>query len=360
MFGTPRGIATDGRTLFVVDKTPRLQWIDPASGACRVWWRTPEWRLGKPTGLTIGPASAGVARGIGAVPAARPERPGGPAWSDRVAAGTPVIYVPDTHYHRVLVYPIPRFKDTSRAVATPTSPAAPDSERSAAVASMFTVTTPESHPPILAQWGSYGKDPGQFIYVTDVAVLTGDDGVAVERFYVSEYGGNDRISCFDAEFRFLFAFGSQGSSDRADAVEFERPQAIEIDKSRRELVVTDCRNHRIGRFTYDGALVAWLGAPEKFGSGPGEMKFPWTIKLLGDGTALVVENGNSRVNQIDLETGRSVRTWGRAGRGPGELAAPWAVELLDGKAWVLDTGNQRLVAFDAPRGGPAAPPSPPD
>src|SRR2546423_1001204 len=79
----------------------------------------------------------------------------------------------------------------------------------------------------------------------------------VERIYVSEYGGNDRVSVFDKEHKFLVSFGRPGSGDQADPVEFNRPQSIGVDQKRGRLVITDAVNHRVGVFTLDGKLVRW-------------------------------------------------------------------------------------------------------
>ena len=43
----------------------------------------------------------------------------------------------------------------------------------------------------LGEWGSYGIGPGEFIYPTDIAFRVDDSG-AIDRIYVSEYGGNEQ------------------------------------------------------------------------------------------------------------------------------------------------------------------------
>jgi len=169
----------------------------------------------------------------------------------------------------------------------------------------------------------------------------------VDRIYVSEYGGNDRIQAFDGSGRFLFAFGRMGSASGPDPVEFNRPQSIEIDLSSGELVVTDACNNRVGRFTLDGKLIAWMGGWP--GGELGQFRYPYGLCLLGDGTALVSEFVNDRVQRIDLKTGKGLAAYGRGGTGPGELATPWAVTVLDGRAYVLDSGHDRILAFPAPR-----------
>jgi len=64
---------------------------------------------------------------------------------------------------------------------------------------------------------------------------------------------------------------------------------------------------------------------------------------------MVSEFGGGRVQRIDVKTGESLGSWGRAGRGEGELAEPWALAVLGGRTFVVDSANNRLVGFATPR-----------
>jgi DNA-binding beta-propeller fold protein YncE len=227
--------------------------------------------------------------------------------------GGEALYIADTHYHRVMIY-------------------------DAALA-------PGGTPRLIGSFGEFGDGPGQFVYPTDVCVLAGSDELP-ERIYVSEYGGNDRISVFDAGYEFLFAFGTQGS---AEGVEFDRPQSIEIEPALGELIVVDACNHRVGRFTLEGELVRWIGSPDLAGDAPGSFAYPYGLDLPGNGTALVSEFGNGRVQHIDLRTGSSLGVYGVPGRSEGELMSPWGVVVVGDTVYVLDSGSDRVVSFEAPR-----------
>jgi DNA-binding beta-propeller fold protein YncE len=280
-FTYPRAITNDGIRLWVIDKSARVQRIDPVTGQSTALWTMPDWAMGKPCGVSIGP--------------------GGRIW------------IPDTHYFRVMEYQPP---------------------------------LDLAHQPELVQsFGSLGDGPGQFNYCTDVGIKLTDNGQAIDRLYVGEYGGNDRISVFGGRHEFLFAFGSYGSSSEPGTIEFSRPQSIEVDHARKQLVVTDACNHRVGVFDLDGHLVRWIGSP---GSGPGDLAYPYGLALLGDGTALVTEFGNHRVHHLDYQNGDSLGTFGRPGRGRGELTNPWGVTVLGDTAFVLDSGNDRIQAFQVP------------
>lgn len=291
-YSYPRALDGDGRSLWVVDKAARVQQIDPETGRAGVWWRMPALALGKPTGITVA----------------------------RYGDGQEAVYIADTHYHRVLVYPMPDGRP----------------ERPVEIA-----------PEPLAEFGGFGEAGGQFIYPTDVAVLTSPDGARVERVYVSEYGGNDRISVFDASHRFLFAFGRQGEGLDPDAIEFARPQSMVIDHERRELIVTDACNHRVGRFTLDGVLIGWVGGPETSDAAV-RFSFPYGLELLADSTVLVTEFGGARVQRVDVERGESLGSFGAPGRGEGEVATPWASAVIGRETYILDSGNNRVLVTRLP------------
>jgi hypothetical protein len=280
-FTYPRAVANDGRKLWVIDKSARVQRIDPKTGESSALWTMPDWAMGKPCGVSVGPDGS--------------------------------LLIPDTHYFRIMEFQPP--------------------------------AGPAQSPELLGSFGSLGGGPGQFNYCTDVGVLLTDDERAIDRLYVGEYGGNDRISVFNSSHEFMFAFGRYGSSADPAAIEFSRPQSVEVDRPRKRLVVTDACNHRIGVFDLEGKLVRWIGSP---GSGPDEFAYPYGLALLGDGTALVTEFGNHRVHHIDYETGESLGLYGKPGRGPGELTNPWGVTVMDDTAFVLDSGNDRIQAFRAP------------
>ncbi len=299
-FSYPRAIDAGAGSVIVVDKSARVQRFDAESGEFLGGFRMPDWKLGKPTGLTLGPAIDDPSR--------------------------TVVYVADTHYHRVAVYPLPDDPD----------------------ADARTIAEPE------LSFGEYGVEDGQFVYLTDVALLL-DEAGAVERIYVSEYGGNDRISVFDVDrsgedgpvVRFLFTFGTFGDGPGVVGtrqVEFERPQALAIDHQRRELYMLDNNNHRIGVFTLEGELIEWVGDE------PGEPEFlnPQGFVLLEGRRALVTEFLGNRVQVVDLEAGASLGSYGHAGRLEGELASPWGVAMIGREVFVLDSGNNRVQRFRGP------------
>jgi hypothetical protein len=326
-FAYPRAICADDRTgtLWVIDKTGRVQQLDAADGEVLSVWRMPETESGKPTGVTLGP---GLDRD-----------------NDHL------LLIPDTHYHRIMIYRPP----------APPSPPAPGAGKRI-----------EERPELVGSFGSYGDGPGNMIFPTDVGVLPTPDGSRIERLYVSEYGGNDRISAYDASFKFLFSFGSFGVDASPGNIQFNRPQSIAVDLSRAaqqdaggrgRLIVTDSRNDRVGVFTLEGKLLRWIGgeepwtgtaataeaAPGASDEGAATFRIPYGIEVLGDGTALISEFEGCRVHRVDLLTGRTEGTWGHPGRGEGELLAPWGIATMGERTFILDSGNNRVLGFQTPR-----------
>ena len=178
------------------------------------------------------------------------------------------------------------------------------------------------------RFGTYGDGPGQFRLPTDVLIRP--DG----SFYVSEYGGNDRISHYTADFAFIRSFGGPDSG----AARQERPQSLALDASG-DLWVADSCNHRICRFSADGEFRGAFGS---LGSAAGELRFPYGVTVLSDGSLVVTEYGNNRLQRFSPE-GKSLGVWGAAGRAPGRLAYPWAAEALrDDRIVIVDSGNNRL------------------
>ena len=201
-----------------------------------------------------------------------------------------LVYVADTHYNRVMVY-------------------SPDGET------------------VVRQFGRFGKGPGEFIFLTDVLVES--DGTT----YVSEYGGNDRVSKFDGAGNFLLSFGGVDAGQAS----LNRPESLAMDETGTIYVADGC-NHRICRFGRDGKFLGEFGS---LGVEPGMLQYPYGVELSPDGTLWVVEYGNNRIQQFTRE-GKSLRVWGRVGRSKGELAYPWAMLVTETELYVLDSGNNRV------------------
>jgi len=307
----------------IVDKTARIQILDLESGSVIGSVHTPRWDRGKPTGVTVGPSA--------------------------IDGKNLAVYIADTHEHRVLMYELP-LPDVEIAVATE-----PD-----------------------VMFGSFGEGPGYFVYPTDVAVDVDESG-EVSHLYISEYGGNDRISRFKVIRQsnvntiaptsgpgFVFEYQIGTASEEVDAsdgpVALSRPQSIALWTSPQgiqELIVTDASHHRVGRLrtanleNNESQLIQWFGEPLDVSDGA--YRFPYGLTLLDDGTALITEFGANRIRCINIESGELLWQYGVDGRAEGQLAQPWACGVITDsenkdQLVILDSGNNRLQICDLPVG----------
>lgn len=257
----PRAIAIDANDqIYLVDMTARIQVYDDQGEYLR-GWKTPVSVNGRPTGLSI--------------------------------AKNGHVWVPDTHYYRVLAY-----------------------DRDGA--------------PVEAEnlGGVMGTAPGEFAWVTDV--VEDSEG----SIYVSEYGDTDRIQKFSRDGKFLLQWGGTGE----EPGQFRRPQSMAVDADD-NIWVADACNHRIQIFDKEGKLINQWGEE---GSAPGQLYYPYGLALDGKGHLYVCEYGNHRVQKFTLD-GKSVGTWGTHGREPGQLHNPWAIAFdSKGRLYVLDSSNNRV------------------
>ena len=109
-------------------------------------------------------------------------------------------------------------------------------------------------------------------------------------------------------------------------------------------------------FDADGKFLFAFG---RSGSGPGEFKAPSGIAFDRHDNLYVNEIGNSRVQVFDKE-GRFIAAWGRKGSGDGEFGNLHGI-IIDkpsGTVYVADTANNRIQVFkpvDAGTVGASAP-----
>lgn len=230
-------------------------------------------------------------------PATENGRPTGLGFApaSRHPSGEARILVADTHYYRMLAYSLEGKLDESGTIG-----------------------------------GTPGTGDGQFAFLTDVACDR--DGMV----YVGEYNQSDRIQVFDPQGRFVRSFGGYGTG----RAQFIRPQSLMIRDQ--VLWVADSCNHRLQRFDVSGGQPRWIDSIGSAGSGLGEMHHPYGLDFTSDGTAVVVEYKNARLQFFDPK-GQSLGTWGGPGFEAGQLNQPWGVVVdSQDRIHVLDSNNHRV------------------
>jgi len=183
-----------------------------------------------------------------------------------------------------------------------------------------------------SRFGARGEGPGQFIFPTNV-VLDRDGYI-----YVGEYGGNDRISKFSPERKYICSFADKNSGEAW----VERPTTLAFD-DKDALWVADACHHRISRYDRTGKLLSSFGSA---GTGPDKLNYPYALALEKKGTLVVADRCNNRIVRYD-RSGKFLGQWGSAGRGPGQVQQPWSVAVgKDGRVYCLDSWNNRVQLLD--------------
>ena len=184
--------------------------------------------------------------------------------------------------------------------------------------------------------GTAGFRPGQFAFVTDAA--RDADGC----FYIGEYGDSDRIQKFDPDGRFMTQWGGTGRA----AGEFLRPQCLLVAGT--TLWIADACNHRIQRFDLSRPTPELIDIWGGEGEEPGQFYYPYGLAVASDGSVVVCEYGNQRLQRLAAD-GRWLATWGGPGFEPGQLYQPWGV-VIDShdRVHVLDSNNHRVQRLALP------------
>lgn len=150
------------------------------------------------------------------------------------------------------------------------------------------------------------------------------------RLWVADFG-NSRLRIFDSEGGFLGGWGGRGDGTYA----FREPCGVSIQGER--LYVADTWNGRIQFLTLGGewkATASGLYGPRGVAAAP-------------DGRVWVADTGNDRLMVYDskLENGRVV---GQKGAGPEEFLQPVGIAVgPSGFLYVADAGNRRIEVLDA-------------
>lgn len=134
-----------------------------------------------------------------------------------------------------------------------------------------------------------------------------------------------------------------------------RPVAVAVDEPRQLVFVLDGGSHQLHRGTLAGAYEASYGA---HGVGPGEFNYPTHLCVMPDGTLLVTDAMNFRIQRLSPR-GEVLGLFGQAGDGTGRFAKPkgvavdsegtiYVVDALHGVVQLFDAAGRYLMHFGAP------------
>ena len=131
---------------------------------------------------------------------------------------------------------------------------------------------------------------------------------------------------------------------------FQRLASVTVDPSGRRVYAVDLggvssEQHQVRVF--DGVSGAHLMDIGKRGSGPGEFNLPRDIAIGKDGRLYVVDGGNFRVVVFDHE-GRYLHSFGSIGKQYGQFARPKEIAIdREGNVYVVDTAFGNFQVFNA-------------
>src|SRR5205814_7485479 len=81
------------------------------------------------------------------------------------------------------------------------------------------------------------------------------------------------------------------------------------------------------------------------GAAPGQLSYPYDVRVDRDGFQFVCEFGNSRIQIFDSQD-HLVEVLGGVGSAPGRFSNPWSIALDSrGNLYVADGGNDRVQKF---------------
>ncbi len=133
-----------------------------------------------------------------------------------------------------------------------------------------------------------------------------------------------------------------------EAGQFQAPRVVAI-AADGSLYVADSGNHRIQHLSPDGKPIqTWGSFGEGANAAPGTFNEPWGIALAPDGSVLVSDTWNHRIQKFSA-TGEFISQWGHFGQAETHDAfwGPRSI-VVDAKerVFIADTGNKRIAVFD--------------
>ncbi len=232
-------------------------------------------------------------------PSQSPPAPFGQAWGGIGVAPDGTVYVADTWNHRIEHF-------------------SPDGQ-------------------LLGQFGTFGQAESPTAFWGPRDVMVDSQG----RVFVSDTG-NKRIVFFDSQDRPLGVIGQQG----IDLGQFEEPVGLAMGPDGR-LYVADTWNQRIQVFEESSpnqfqAVDEW---PMEAWFGQSLDNKPY-LAAAPDGHVCASDPEGYRILCFSPD-GKFDMAWGDYGQGPGQMDLPTGLIFdPDCRAWVVDTGNNRLERFE--------------
>jgi tripartite motif-containing protein 71 len=170
------------------------------------------------------------------------------------------------------------------------------------------------------------------------------------QIYIQDYW-NQRVEYMNANGTGAASFGFRGNVSQSGAINFAWDFAIQPGTG--DIFVANRENNQIAAFSPTGAPLIIFGSN---GTGQEQFSFPQGITFAPDGTLLVDDSGNDRIQRFTLSDNDTVvtydATYGQFGAGSaapaGDLNNPTGISVApDGTIWVADTLNNRIQSVSS-------------
>jgi DNA-binding beta-propeller fold protein YncE len=262
----PRAAAIDAQDrLYVVDWTARIQAFDRDGKHLGHTWTTPDYRNGRPSGLSI-------------------DRDGN-------------LLVSDSHYSCLRIYSpegtllrtIGGKQGTEPGQLSYISDAVQDRDGFFYVAEFGEnqrISKLDVDGNFVQCWGAPGSEPGQFARIRALAL--GPDG----NLYVAD-ACNHRVQVFSTSGTLVRTWGEAGTEEG----KLSYPYDLAFSPDGRYLYVLEFGNHRVQKFTPTGESLGCWGGP---GREPGRLFNPWALAVDSRGRVHVIDSDNHRVQRINF------------------------------------------------------------
>jgi len=163
--------------------------------------------------------------------------------------------------------------------------------------------------------------------------------------------GSHRVLHLSTEGDILNSWGEFGTTESGGGAggTFNEPWGIAIGPDG-NIFIADTWNHRIQKFTPDGAFLTSWG---RFGQRetPDAFWGPRDVAVDDHGHVYVSDTGNKRIVVFDID-GQFLTEFGDIGLGDGDFDEPSGLALdVEGNLYVADTWNQRIQVFSPDANG---------
>ncbi|NIR49674.1 6-bladed beta-propeller [candidate division KSB1 bacterium] len=177
--------------------------------------------------------------------------------------------------------------------------------------------------------GSFGWEREQFDRPTDITAKTGLD------LFVADFN-NERIERYDLKLNYLSTFRSEETVQ--NSLRFGFPSGVDISRHG-ELFICDNENDRILKLNTTGSPDLSFG---DFNWGDGQLEHPVRVEVSRKDQVYVSDQGLNQIFVFDYY-GNYISRFGQE-----ILNNPTGLNWsIDNRLYVADSGNQRVVAFNA-------------